>query len=104
MTEDANALVAKHLDKLKSILARWGGDWGFSGSVTASQIQAFAEIIVNQAINATEVWQTAYRGSDRLFHVLGDKVVVAYLDGTFESTWRGTPAQIAHYRTGVQIK
>jgi hypothetical protein len=104
VTEDANALAANHSDKLKSILARRGGDWGFSGNVTASQIQAFAEIIVSQVANADEVWQSPFRGSDRLFYILDGKVIVTHLDGTFESTWQAAPAQIAHYRTGAQIK
>ena len=104
MTGDASQLVANHGDKLKSILARRGGDWGFSGNVTAAQIQSFAETIVGNAATADEVWQSPFRGSDRVFYIKGSEVVVARLDGTFESTWRATPAQIAHYRTGVQIR
>lgn len=104
MTGNPDDLVANHACKLKSILARRGSDWGFSGHVTTDQIQAFAEIIVNHAANADEVWQSPFRGSDRLFYIISDKVVVAQLDGTFESHWRATPAQLAHYRTGVQIR
>ena len=104
MTNNPNDLVANHSDKLKSILARRGGDWGFYGNVTVAQVQDFAKIIVTHAVNADEVWQSPFRGSDRLFYILSDKVVISHLDGTFESTWQATPAQIAHYRTGEKIK
>lgn len=101
---DLSDLIADHSDKLKSILARRGSDWGFFGMITEAQIRAFAGMIVNLAANAPEVWQASYRGSDRLFYMMDDWVVVAQLDDTFESAWWATVAQIAHYRTGVKIK
>lgn len=101
---DAADLVANHLDKLKSILARRGADWGFIGNVSEAQAHDLAQVITDHVAGATEVWQAAYRGSDRLFYIIGDKVVVTQLTGTFESAWRATAGQLAHYRTGTQIK
>ena len=66
MTNNPNDLVANHSDKLRSILARRGGDWGFYGNVTVTQIQAFAEVIAAHVVNADEVWQSPFRGGDRL--------------------------------------
>ena len=104
MTGNSDDLVESYSEKLKSILARRGSDWGFSGNITTVQIQEFAEIVIGITVNAAEIWQATYRGSDRLFYILSDEVVVAHLDGAFESAWRATAAQIAHYRTGVKIK
>jgi len=101
---DAADLVSNHLDKLKSVLARRGADWGFTGNVTEAQAHDFAQVIAAHVAGTTEVWQSAYRGSDRLFHIIGDKVVVTQLTGTFESAWRATADQLAHYRTGTQIR
>lgn len=101
---DVAVLIGNHSNKLKSILARRGADWGFIGAVTSSQVNDFAQAISDHIANASEVMQATYRGSERLFHIISDKVVVTHLDGTFESAWRATPDQLAHYRTGVQIK
>ncbi len=103
-TCNAADLIVNHANKLNSILARRGADWGFSGNVTLARVRGFAEAICSLVRNADEVWQAPYRGSDRLFYVMGDKVVVTHLDGTFESAWRATANQLAHYRTGVKIK
>ena len=101
--------MAEYLNKLKSILARRGSDWGIqvpSGNPTSEQLNAFAQHIVNHIANASEVRRTPYgTWGDRLFHITGTEVVVTHLDGTFESTWRhASPAQLGHYRTGVKIK
>ena len=83
-TCDVADLVADHFDKLKSILARRGGDWGFTGNVTEAQCRDFAQVIADRVASAVETWQASYRGSDRLFYLVGDLAVVTLLDGTFE--------------------
>jgi predicted cobalt transporter CbtA len=103
-TCDVADLIADHLDKLKSILARRGATWGFIGNVTDDLARAFAQAIADHVANADEVWRTPYRGSDRLFYIISSNVVVTQLDGTFESAWLANAAQLAHYRTGVQLK
>ncbi len=97
-------LIFTNADKLKSILDRRGSDWGFSGPATLVQIKAFQEVVARHVSEAAEVWQAKYRGSDRLFFIVEDKVVVVHLDGTFESAWRATTEQLVHYRTGVKIR
>ena len=101
---DANELKSNHPDKLKSILARRGAQWSFPGSITSSVIDEFADVLAEHIAGASEVWQAAYRGSDRLFYIIGDRVVVTQLSDEFESAWRATADQLAHYRTGTQIK
>lgn len=103
-TCDVADLIADHLDKLKSILARRGAAWGFVGNVTDDLACAFAQVIANHVANADEVWQAPYRSSDRLFHLVGNKVVVTQVNGTFESAWQANVDQLAHCRTGVQLK
>ncbi len=101
--------MAEYLNKLKSIPARRGSDWGIqvpSGNPTPEQLSAFGQHIADHIANASEIWRAPYgtRGN-RLFHITGTEVVVTHLDGTFESTWRhASPAQLSHYRTGVKIK
>ena len=104
MTPVPENIVFSAGDMLKSILARRGAGWGFTGPVTPAQIQEFQEVIARHASEAEEVLQAKYRGSDRIFFITNDKVVVVLLDGTFESAWRATTEQLAHYRTGVKIK
>jgi len=101
---DADDLKSNHLDKLQSVLARRGAHWGFSGTVTPAVIEEFADVVAEHVARAAEVWRAAYRGNDRLFYILGDWVVVIHLSGEFESAWRATADQLAHHRTGVQIK
>ena len=72
--------------------------------MTEARAYAFAQVIADHVTGAEEIWQAAYRGSDRLFHVISDKVVVTQLTGEFESAWRATADQLAHYRTGTQIR
>ena len=103
-TCDVADLIADHLDKLKSILARRGAAWGFLGNVTDDLARAFAQVIANHVANADEIWQASYRGSDRLFHLVSNKVVVTQVNGTFESAWQANVDQLAHYRTGIQLK
>ncbi len=76
----------------------------FPGNVTLAVIEEFADVLAEHILGAAEVWQAAYCGSDRLFYILGDSIVVTHLSGGFASAWRATADQLAHYRTGVQIK
>lgn len=99
-----DTLVFDKPQKLQSILAIRGADWGFTSPVTPAQITAFQETVARHVSQATEIWQAKYRGSDRFFYLKEDKVVVVHLDGVFEAAWRATPGQLAHYRTGVRIK
>ena len=92
----STSVSAKPLDPVKAELPTQGIETIKAG-MTANDI-------ASHVANATEVWQTAYRGSDRLFHIVGNKVVVTQLDGTFESAWRATVDQLTHYRTGIRIK
>lgn len=101
---DADDLKSNHSDKLQSILARRGAHWGFSGNVTPAVIEEFADVLAEHVAGPAEVWRAAYRGRDRLFYILGSRVVVTHLLGEFESAWRATADQLAHYRTGVRIK
>ncbi len=103
-TCDVADLIADHLDKLKSILARRGAAWGFTGNVTDDLARAFAQVIADHVANSDEVWRAPYRGNDRLFHIIGSNVVVTQLGGTFESAWSANADQLSHYRTGVQLK
>lgn len=104
MTSAPETIIFDDAENLKSILARRGVVWGFAGPVAPAWIEAFRQVIATHIAEAAEVWQAPYRGSDRLFYIKEDKVVVVQLDGTFESAWRATPAQLAHYRTGVKVK
>jgi len=72
--------------------------------VTEAKAQDLAHVISAHVTGATEVWQAAYRGTDRLFYIIGDKVVVTQVTGEFESAWRATLEQLAHYRTGARIR
>lgn len=101
---DVATLLTNHYGKLQSILARRGAQFGFAGSIGRAEVEAFAKMIAGHVDSASEVWRASYRGSDRLFHIEGNVVVVTQLNGTFESVWEATAAQLAHYRTGTRIR
>ena len=79
MTSAPETLIFDNPEKIKSILARRGDVvWGFSGPVTPAQIQDFRQVIATHIAEAEEVWQAPYRGSDQLFYIKEEKVVIAY--------------------------